>query len=79
MKNKINRLIKLTRALVKAINRARTPLFSCKKSKHTYTQRQHSVILCLMKRMKTDYRGVIEQLELMPQLKQIIGLKGPSM
>jgi hypothetical protein len=74
MKLLSNRLIKFTRFMVKVTRKSRIPLFSCRKSKRTYTQRQHITVLGLMKYLRTDYRGVIEQLALMPEIKQAIGL-----
>lgn len=62
-----NRLYKFTVNLVKVTKNI--PLFSCKKSKHTYTQRQHITVLGLMKYLRTDYRGVIEILDLMPEVR----------
>ena len=73
MKNKINRLIKLTEHLCSVFKNSMSA-YSCRKSKHTYKQYQLAVVWCLMKRLKTNYRGVIEQLELMSELREIIGL-----
>ena len=67
-----NKLLKFSQILVKVTRKI--PLFSCKKSKKTYTQRQHITVLGLMKYLRTDYRGVIEQLDLMPEVRQAIGL-----
>lgn len=74
MKNKINRLIKLTQVIIKTTKNSRLPLFSNKYSKHTYKQYQHVSILCFMKYMKLNYRSVIQLLELIPKIKQLIGL-----
>ena len=74
MKNKENRLIKFTQLLVKVVRKTRIRLFSCRKSKHTYKQYQHIVVLGLMKYLRTDYRGVIERLECMPEIMKAIGL-----
>lgn len=73
MKNKTNRLIKLTEHLCSVFKNS-LPKYSCRKSKHTYKQHQLAIIWCLMKYLKTNYRGVIEQLEIMPELMQVIGL-----
>lgn len=67
-----SRLLKFSQVFVKITKNI--PLFSCKKSKRTYTQRQHLAVLGLMKYLRTDYRGVIETLDLMPNVKQVIGL-----
>ena len=74
MKSKINRLIKFTQLLVKVVRKARIPFFSCRKSRHTYKQYQHLVILGLMKYLRTDYRGVIERLYCMPEAMKAICL-----
>ena len=74
MKSKINRLIKFTQVLVKVVRKARIRLYSCRKSKHTYKQYQHVVVLGLMKYLRTDYRGVIERLQCMPEVMKAIGL-----
>ena len=70
----VNRLLKFTGFLVKVTRKSRIPLFSCRKSKRVYTQRQHITVLGVMKYLRTDYRGVIEQLALMPDIRQAIGL-----
>ena len=75
MKNKKNGLISFTEACMKACRLSRIPLFSNKYSKKTYTQRQHACILLLMKKLKLNYREVVELLELMPELQSIIGLE----
>ena len=67
-----NRILKFSQILVKITRKI--PLFSCKKSKKVYTQRQHIAVLGLMKYLRTDYRGVIEQLDLMPEVRHAIGL-----
>lgn len=74
MKKLVNRLIKFTHFLVKVTRRARIPFFSCRKSKHIYKQYQHIAVLGLMKYLRTDYRGVIERLEVMPEIVKVIGL-----
>ena len=74
MKSKVNRLIKFTQLFVKVVRKSRVRWYSCRKSKHTYRQYQHLVILGLMKYLRTDYRGVIERLECMPGIMAAIGL-----
>ena len=69
-----NRLIKFTLTLVRCVRKSRVPLFSHKKSKHTYKQYQHIAVLGLMKYLKCTYRRVIEQLDLMPELARLIDL-----
>ena len=68
-----NRLIKLTERL-RSVFRKSLPDYSCRKSKHTYKQHQLAVIWCIMKYLKTNYRRIIELLDLMPGLRHAIGL-----
>jgi len=65
MENSENRLIKLTKAIVKV----------CRKSKHVYKQHQHISIVCLMKYFRLHYRSVVQLLDVIPALKKIIGIK----
>ena len=69
-----NRLIKLTEQLRSVLSNS-IPAYSCRKSKKTYKQPHLAIIWCLMKKLKTNYRGIIEQLELMPGIMQAIGLE----
>jgi hypothetical protein len=71
MENSESRLIKLTEHLCSAFKDS-LPFYSCRKSKHTYKQYQLAVIWCLMKYLKTDYRRIMELIELMPALRQAI-------
>lgn len=48
--------------------------YSCEKSKHTYTQSQLMALLCLMKRLKVDYRLFALIIQLMPEIQLILGL-----
>jgi len=74
MENSKSRLIKVTEHLCSVFMKA-LPAYSCRKSKHTYRQHQLAVIWCLMKYLKTNYRGVVELLELMPAMRQAIELE----
>ena len=67
-----NRILKFSQVLTNITRKV--PLFSCRKSKKLYTQRQHITVLGLMKYLRTDYRGVIDALDLMPEVRQVIGL-----
>jgi hypothetical protein len=46
------------------------------KSRHDFTQAQLMTCLILRAYLKTTYRGVIEQLELAPALRQAMGIQG---
>ena len=48
--------------------------YSNKFSKRRYTQRQHTVMLMLKKRLRCSYRELIQLFELMPELAKILGL-----
>ena len=73
MKKLANNPIKLTGHLCSVIRNS-MPAYSCRKSKHLYKQHQLAVIWYLMKYLKTNYRRVIELLDLMHRIKQLIGL-----
>jgi len=51
------------------------PAYSSKYSKQTYTQYQHLTLLCLKKRLRLNYRDLVHLVELMPKIREIIGLK----
>jgi len=74
MKKFVSRLIRFTQQLVSAIRRSRVRWFSCPKSKHTYKQYQHLAVLGLMKYLRSDYRGIIDQLHDMPGVMAALGM-----
>jgi len=49
--------------------------YSCEKSEHTYTQPQLMALICLMKRLRVDYRLFTSTIKLMPELQSVLGLK----
>lgn len=73
MKKLVNGIIKLTERLCSVFKNS-IPAYSCRRSKHTYKQYQLAVIWSLMKYLKTNYRGIITQLDLMPDIKEAIGI-----
>lgn len=75
MINSSNKLVKFTQSCMKACKLSRIRLFSNKFSKKIYTQRQHVCILLLMKKLKMNYREVVELIEVTPDLRKIISLK----
>lgn len=75
MINSSNNLVKFTQSCMKACKLSRIRLFSNKFSKKTYTQRQHVCVLLLMKKLKMNYREVVELIEIVPELRRIISLK----
>jgi hypothetical protein len=68
-----NKIIKLTERL-RSVFKKSLPAYSCRKSKRTYKQHQLAVIWCLMKYLKTNYRRIVELIELMPGIRKAIGL-----
>jgi len=49
--------------------------YSNRFSKRKYTQRQHTVMLMLKKRLRCSYRELVQLFELMPELAKMLGLK----
>ncbi|MDR2622985.1 MAG: hypothetical protein LBC39_00205 [Methanobrevibacter sp.] len=72
-----NELIKFTFAAFKIVKTS-LPVYSCEKSKHEYTQHQLMTLLCLMKRLKLDYRLFTSIIQLIPEIQVLIGLKDIS-
>jgi len=68
-----NSLIKLTERLCSVISNS-IPAYSCRKSKRVYKQYQLAVIWCLMKYLKTNYRRIMEIIDIMPEVRRIIGM-----
>jgi hypothetical protein len=69
-----NELIKFTFVSFK-IAKMSLSEYSCEKSKHTFSQHQLIALLCLMKRLKLDYRLFTSIIQLMPKIQTLIGLK----
>jgi len=69
-----NELIKFTLVAFEVAEMT-LPAYSCEKSKHKYTQPQLMALICLMKRLKLEYRVFASVVELMPKLQEVIGLK----
>lgn len=70
----VSRLIKFVERSLRVIRRARVPWYSCRKSKHTYRQYQLLATLCLMKYLRSDYRGIVELLHNMPDVMAAMGM-----
>ncbi len=69
-----NELIKFTITAFKVAKKS-LPAYSSKYSKQTYTQHQHLTLLYLKKRLRLNYRDLVQLVELIPKIKEIIGLK----
>jgi hypothetical protein len=50
------------------------PAYSCRTSRHDFTQAQLFAVLALKTFLKTDYRGVVAFLEDFPELRDDLGL-----
>ena len=71
--NRENKYIILCRLCLQNCKAARIRNYSCRKSKHTYTQHQLIAMYALMKYTKSHYRDIVELLEVMPEIKQVLG------
>ena len=69
-----NELIKFTFVSFKTVKMSLSE-YSCEKSKQTYTQHQLMALLCLMKRLRVDYRLFTSIIQLTPEIQWILGLK----
>lgn len=69
-----NQLIKFIFVSFKVAKRSLSE-YSCEKSKHIYTQHQLMALLCLMKRLRVDYRLFTSTIQLIPEIQWILDLK----
>jgi hypothetical protein len=69
--NKYNRFVDTS---LKIVQSSRLSLFSCKYSKHIYTQHQLLVLVLLKEYISTDYRDFVELVDLMNEIKVKLGL-----
>lgn len=69
-----NRYIKLIRHICSVLRSSHLPLYSCKYSRRTYTQHQLMAILLFREALGTDYRDVVELINLMGGIKDILQL-----
>jgi Transposase domain (DUF772) len=63
----------LARAALAAAAQA-LPKYSCKYSKHDFTQHQLFTLLVLREFLRTDYRGLVELLDDWSDLRAVLGL-----
>lgn len=73
MKNS-SQLQKFTEACMRLATQ-QVPLFSCKFSKHTFTQPQLVVLYCLKIKLGVTYREREDWLREMPRIRETLGLK----
>ncbi|ACL17585.1 IS5-like element ISMepa1 family transposase [Methanosphaerula palustris] len=69
-----NWYIKLIRYICSVLRSSHFPLYSCKYSRRTYTQHQLMAILLFREALGTDYRDVVELINLMGRIKDILNL-----
>ncbi|AGF96858.1 hypothetical protein MmTuc01_1489 [Methanosarcina mazei Tuc01] len=73
-----NKYIKFLDLSLKTVHSGRLNLYSCKYSKHVYTQHQLLVLVLLKEYITTDYRDFVELIDLMSNIKEKLDLdKGP--
>ncbi len=71
---KSNKYIKFVDTSLETVQSSRLKLYSCKYSKHTYTQHQLLVLVLLKEYISTDYRDFIELIDLMSDIKEKLDL-----
>lgn len=73
MKSGDKAVVRVANLAIRAARRCAST-YSCPKSKHTFTQPQLLACLILRAYLRTTYRGVIERLEVMPEVRDALGL-----
>jgi hypothetical protein len=71
----INRYLKFVDTANAVSGNSHLQIYSCKYSKRKYTQHQLMSLVLLKEYMNTDYRSIVELVELMDKVKLKIGLK----
>ena len=69
-----NKYIKFLELSLKTVQSSRLNLYSCKYSKHVYTQHQLLVLVLLKEYISTDYRDFVELIDLMSNIKEKLDL-----
>jgi hypothetical protein len=69
-----NKYIKFIDLSLKTVQSSRLNLYSCKYSKHVYTQHQLLVLVLLKEYISTDYRDFVELVDLMNSIKEKLDL-----
>ncbi|QLC49345.1 IS5 family transposase [Methanolobus zinderi] len=70
-----NKYLKFVDAALAASGNSHLEIYSCKYSKRKYTQHQLMALVLLKEYLKTDYRSIVELIQLMNPVKSRIGLK----
>lgn len=71
---KSNKYIKFVDTSLETVQSSRLNLYSCKYSKHVYTQHQLLVLVSLKEYISTDYRDFVELIDLMSDIKEKLDL-----
>jgi len=71
---KSNKYIKFVDISLETVQSSRLKLYSCKYSKHVYTQHQLLVLVLLKEYISTDYRDFVELIDLMSDVKEKLDL-----
>jgi len=71
---KSNKYIKFVDTSLETVQSSRLNLYSCKYSKHVYTQHQLLVLVLLKEYISTDYRDFVELIDLMSDIKEKLDL-----
>ena len=71
---KSNKYIKFIDTSLEIVQPSRLKLYSCKSSKHVYTQHQLLVLVLLKEYTSTDYRSFVELIDLMSNIKEKLDL-----
>ena len=71
---KFNKYIKFVDTSLKTVQSSRLKLYSCKYSKHVYTQHQLLVLVLLKEYISTDYRDFVELIDLINDIKEKLDL-----
>ncbi len=70
-----NKYLNFIDAALAASGNSHLEIYSCKYSKRKYTQHQLMALVLLKEYLKTDYRSIVELVQLMNPVKSRIGLK----
>jgi len=70
-----NKYLKFVDTALAVSGNSHLPIYSCKYSKRKYTQHQLVSLVLLKEYLNTDYRSIVELVELMDKVRSKIGLK----
>lgn len=75
MTRKSNSIVATARMAIRVAKEAFPAPYSHAKSPHKFTQAQLAACMVLKSALRCDYRRIVELLEIMPQVRKILGLK----